>query len=56
MYGQAGVFEESLERDALVERIADALGQGYLVECARHRDMAPGEEALDHLSRLSYAT
>ena len=51
--GQAGVFEEPLESGALLERIADALGQRRLVQRTRRLDAAPGEEALDHGARFS---
>jgi hypothetical protein len=40
---QAAVLEETLERGALVERVADGLRDGRVVEGARRLGLAPGE-------------
>jgi|SRR6266700_1190777 len=45
--GEASVVQEALERDTLVEGVADGLGGGRLVEDSPGLRFAPGEESVD---------
>src|SRR4051812_49436443 len=47
VHGQTAVVEEALKGDTLVERVADGLGRGGLVQRAAGLLLAPGEEGLD---------